>query len=119
MNHYSNACKEVLAGSWWLFCMGFLRAGSLQHSIIWTKIIYYNQFSEWKTYVCTGKLKETTYLERYVALFNGVSRWVQGMVLNCVTPQERACCMEKFQQTAKVSYKLIKIILCMIYFVIS
>ncbi|KAJ7372876.1 RAS guanyl releasing protein 1 (calcium and DAG-regulated) [Desmophyllum pertusum] len=58
-------------------------------------------FSEWKTYVCTGKLKETTYLERYVALFNGVSRWVQGMVLNCVTPQERACCMEKFQQTAK------------------
>ncbi|XP_078344656.1 ras guanyl-releasing protein 3-like isoform X2 [Oculina patagonica] len=58
-------------------------------------------FSEWKTYVCTGKLKETAYLERYVALFNGVSRWVQGMVLNCVSPQERASCMEKFQQTAK------------------
>lgn len=44
----------------------------------------------------------TTYLERYVALFNGVSRWVQAMVLNCVTPQERAICMEKFQQTARV-----------------
>lgn len=58
-------------------------------------------FSEWKTYVCTGKLMNTTYLERYVALFNGVSRWVQAMVLNCVTPQERAICMEKFQQTAR------------------
>ncbi|PFX18118.1 Ras guanyl-releasing protein 3 [Stylophora pistillata] len=58
-------------------------------------------FSEWKTYVCTGKLTNTSYLERYVALFNGVSRWVQAMVLNCVTPQERATCMEKFQQTAK------------------
>ena len=49
---------------------------------------------------------KTTYLERYVALFNGVSRWVQAMVLNCVTPQERAYCMEKFQQTAKVKCKL-------------
>lgn len=58
-------------------------------------------FSEWKTYVLTGKLKDTTYLDRYVALFNGVSRWVQGMVLNCVSPQERAACFEKFQQTAK------------------
>lgn len=58
-------------------------------------------FSEWKTYVCTGKLTNTSYLERYVALFNGVSRWVQAMVLNCVTPQDRATCMEKFQQTAK------------------
>lgn len=58
-------------------------------------------FSEWKTYVCTGKLGETTYLERYVALFNGLSRWVQAMVLNCVTPQERASCIEKFQQAAK------------------
>ena len=45
-----------------------------------------------------------TYLERYVALFNGVSRWVQAMVLNCVTPQERAICMEKFQQTARVRH---------------
>ncbi|KAK2560509.1 RAS guanyl-releasing protein 1 [Acropora cervicornis] len=58
-------------------------------------------FSELWTYVSTGKLKETTYLERYVALFNGVSRWLQGMVLNCVTPEERASCIEKFQQTAK------------------
>lgn len=58
-------------------------------------------FSDWKTYVSTGKLKDTTYLERYVALFNGVSRWVQAMVLNCVTPQERASCIEKFQQTAR------------------
>lgn len=58
-------------------------------------------FSEWRTYVATGKLKDATYLERYVTLFNGVSRWVQGMVLNCVTPEERASCMEKFQQTAK------------------
>ena len=66
-------------------------------------LIFHIQFSEWKTYVLTGKLKDTTYLDRYVALFNGVSRWVQGMVLNCVSPQERATCFEKFQQTAKVS----------------
>ncbi|XP_020613010.1 RAS guanyl-releasing protein 1-like [Orbicella faveolata] len=64
-------------------------------------MVFYVLFSEWKTYVCTGKLGETTYLERYVALFNGLSRWVQAMVLNCVTPQERASCIEKFQQTAK------------------
>lgn len=29
------------------------------------------------------------------------------MVLNCVTPQERASCIEKFQQTAKVSYNFL------------
>ena len=62
--------------------------------------------------MCSGKLKDTTYLERYVALFNGVSRWVQGMVLNFVTPQERADCIIKFQETAKVSLWMLLDLTC-------
>jgi len=49
-----------------------------------------------------SKLEETPYLERYVAMLNGLSKWIQAMILNHTTPEERAKCMEKFQKVAKV-----------------
>lgn len=61
------------------------------------------QFTEWKVYAKTGKLKETPHLDRCVVLFNGLSRWVQAMVLNQTTPDKRAEYMNKFEEVSKVS----------------
>ena len=65
--------------------------------------MFFLQFSEWVVYARTCKLKETPQLERYVSLFNGLSRWAQAMVLNFTTPQERGICVRKFQEVARVS----------------
>ncbi|XP_020893116.1 ras guanyl-releasing protein 3 isoform X2 [Exaiptasia diaphana] len=65
------------------------------------KILRRIPFSEWKSYAVFSKLEQTPYLERYVSMLNGLSKWIQAMVLNHKTPEERAKCMEKFQKVAK------------------
>lgn len=47
-------------------------------------------------------MDECPFLERYVSMLNGLSKWIQAMVLNHRTPEERAQCIEKFQKVAKV-----------------
>jgi len=37
-----------------------------------------------------------------VALFNGLSQWIQCMVLSKTTPQQRAAVIVKFADVAKV-----------------
>ncbi len=60
------------------------------------------QFSDFKNYAVTASLKENEKLERSIALFNGLSQWVQCMVLSKTTPQQRADVIIKFVNVAKV-----------------
>jgi RAS guanyl-releasing protein 3 len=50
----------------------------------------------------TASLKDNIKLERSIALFNGLSQWVQCMVLSKTTPQQRAGVIIKFTNVAKV-----------------
>lgn len=47
-------------------------------------------------------MKNVQNLERYVSLFNGLSRWIEAMVLNGETPEIRAHIIEKFLNVAQV-----------------
>ena len=58
--------------------------------------------SEWKTYARKTKLSSVPNLERYVVRFNGLSRWIEAMVLNGDTPETRAHVMGKFLNVAQV-----------------
>lgn len=49
-----------------------------------------------------GHLVENPTLERSIALFNGVSQWVQLMVLSKLTPLTRAEVITKFIHVAQV-----------------
>ena len=51
----------------------------------------------------TASLKDNPKLERSIALFNGLSQWIQCMVLSKTTPQQRADVIVKFCNVAKVS----------------
>ncbi|XP_060684901.1 RAS guanyl-releasing protein 1-like isoform X1 [Hemiscyllium ocellatum] len=62
-------------------------------------------FSDYQNYVLTGCVKDNPTMERSVALCNGISQWVQLMVLSRPTPQLRAevftkfiCVAQKLQQ---------------------
>ncbi|XP_076463692.1 ras guanyl-releasing protein 3-like isoform X1 [Babylonia areolata] len=53
-------------------------------------------FVDFKNYAMTASLKDQPKLERSIALFNGLSQWVQCMVLCKTTPQQRADVITKF-----------------------
>ena len=59
--------------------------------------------SEWKTYARKTKLSYVPNLEKYVVRFNGLSRWIEAMVLNGETPDIRAHIIEKFLSVAEVN----------------
>ena len=61
------------------------------------------QFNDFKMYAVHGALVDNPRLERSVALFNGLSQWVQCMVLSKTTPTQRAQIIVKFINVAKVS----------------
>jgi len=65
-------------------------------------IVEYLQFQDFKCYATTASLKDNAKLERSVALFNGLSQWIQCMVLSKTTPQQRAGVIVKFADVAKV-----------------
>ena len=50
----------------------------------------------------TASLKDNPKLERSIALFNGLSQWIQCMVLSKTTPQQRADVIVKFCNVARV-----------------
>ncbi|KAI8788025.1 ras guanyl-releasing protein 3 isoform X1 [Biomphalaria glabrata] len=58
-------------------------------------------FSDYKNYALTASLKDQPKLERSIALFNGLSQWVQCMVLSKTTPQQRADVICKFIDVSK------------------
>ncbi|XP_060585594.1 ras guanyl-releasing protein 3-like isoform X2 [Ruditapes philippinarum] len=58
-------------------------------------------FTDFKNYAMTASLKDNPKLERSIALFNGLSQWIQCMVLSKTTPQQRADVIVKFCNVAK------------------
>ncbi|XP_022520657.2 RAS guanyl-releasing protein 4 isoform X2 [Astyanax mexicanus] len=60
-------------------------------------------FLDYRSYVVHGSVRNNPALERSVMLCNGVSQWVQLMILNRHTPQQRA---EVFTKYIHVAQKL-------------
>nr|XP_034964133.1 ras guanyl-releasing protein 3 isoform X2 [Zootoca vivipara] len=58
-------------------------------------------FTDYQSYVIHGCLDNNPTLERSIALFNGISKWVQLMVLSKPTPQQRAEVITKFINVAQ------------------
>ncbi|XP_031807120.1 ras guanyl-releasing protein 3 isoform X2 [Sarcophilus harrisii] len=58
-------------------------------------------FTDYQSYVIHGCLENNPTLERSIALFNGISKWVQLMVLSKPTPQQRAEVITKFINVAQ------------------
>ncbi|XP_060100359.1 ras guanyl-releasing protein 3 isoform X2 [Heteronotia binoei] len=58
-------------------------------------------FTDYQSYVIHGYLENNPTLERSIALFNGISKWVQLMVLSKPTPQQRAEVITKFINVAQ------------------
>uniref|UniRef100_A0ABM5FSE8 Ras guanyl-releasing protein 3 isoform X2 n=1 Tax=Pogona vitticeps TaxID=103695 RepID=A0ABM5FSE8_9SAUR len=58
-------------------------------------------FTDYQSYVIHGCLENNPTLERSIALFNGVSKWVQLMILSKPTPQQRAEVITKFINVAQ------------------
>uniref|UniRef100_A0A8C4F8Q3 RAS guanyl releasing protein 3 (calcium and DAG-regulated) n=1 Tax=Dicentrarchus labrax TaxID=13489 RepID=A0A8C4F8Q3_DICLA len=58
-------------------------------------------FTDYQSYVMHSCLVDNPTLERSIALFNGVSQWVQLMVLSKLTPQTRAEVITKYIHVAQ------------------
>lgn len=74
---------------------------------LWTHSIavyFVSQLTDFKNYATATSLKETPKLERSIALFNGLSQWIQCMVLSKTTAQQRASVIVKFVEVAKVGH---------------
>ncbi|KAJ6667341.1 hypothetical protein lerEdw1_017319 [Lerista edwardsae] len=63
-------------------------------------------FPDYQNYVMNGCVKENPTMERSIALCNGISQWVQLMVLNRPTPQLRAEVFIKFIHVAQKLHQL-------------
>ncbi|XP_074643374.1 ras guanyl-releasing protein 3-like [Tubulanus polymorphus] len=63
-------------------------------------------FADFHNYAIQASLKDNPKLARSISLFNGLSQWVQCMVLSKTTPQERANVMVKFVNVAKRLHQL-------------
>lgn len=64
-------------------------------------------FTDYQSYVIHGSLVDNPTLERSIALFNGISQWVQLMVLSKLTPQTRAEVITKYIHVAQVKQRLL------------
>lgn len=61
------------------------------------------QFLDYRSYVVQGSVRENPALERSVMMCNGVSQWVQLMILSRHTAQQRAQVFTKFIHVAQVN----------------
>uniref|UniRef100_A0A8C3FNJ9 RAS guanyl releasing protein 4 n=1 Tax=Chrysemys picta bellii TaxID=8478 RepID=A0A8C3FNJ9_CHRPI len=59
-------------------------------------------YMDYRSYVLHGSVRENLALERSVALCNSISQWVQVMILNRPTPQQRAEVFTKFIRVTQV-----------------
>ncbi|KAJ9576133.1 hypothetical protein L9F63_007020, partial [Diploptera punctata] len=71
----------------------------LEHKIELLRIC--KTFQSFRGYNLNLKLQYTPRLERSVMMFNGLTQWIQCMVLSRTTPQQRADVIEKFIEIAK------------------
>ncbi len=67
------------------------------------KIFRRLNFADLKSYALSGQLKDNLKLERSIGLFNGLSLWIQCMILSRHTPKQRAEVITKFVEVSKVS----------------
>lgn len=65
------------------------------------------QFLDYRSYVVQGSVRENPALERSVMMCNGVSQWVQLMILSRHTAQQRAQVFTKFIHVAQVNNDLV------------
>ncbi|XP_077320879.1 RAS guanyl-releasing protein 1 isoform X2 [Lithobates pipiens] len=63
-------------------------------------------FSDYQNYIVNGCVKDNPTMERSIALCNGISQWVQLMVLSRPTPQLRAEVLTKFIHVAQKLHQL-------------
>lgn len=73
---------------------------SVQHYFV-VKTFWWTSFTDYQSYVIHGCLENNPILERSIALFNVVSKWVQLIVLSKSTPQQRADVITKFINIAQ------------------
>ena len=59
-------------------------------------------FTDYKAYAIKNTLQDNPRLERSIQFFNGLSTWIQCMVLSKMTPRQRAEIIHKFLDVAKV-----------------
>ncbi|CAM4909434.1 unnamed protein product [Rotaria socialis] len=65
------------------------------------KILRRINFTDYKTYAIKNTLQDNPRLERSIQFFNGLSTWIQCMVLSKMTPKQRAEIIHKFLEVAK------------------
>ncbi|UJR20891.1 hypothetical protein I4U23_024000 [Adineta vaga] len=65
------------------------------------KILRRITFTDYKTYAIKNTLQGNPRLERSIQFFNGLSTWIQCMVLSKMTPKQRAEIIHKFLEVAK------------------
>lgn len=65
----------------------------------------FGQFPDYRSYVVRGSVRDNPALERSVMMCNGVSQWVQLMILTRHTAQQRAQVFTKFIHVAQVGHK--------------
>ncbi|CAF2828110.1 unnamed protein product [Rotaria sp. Silwood2] len=65
------------------------------------KILRRITFTDYKTYAIKNTLQDNPRLERSIQFFNGLSTWIQCMVLSKMTPKQRAEIIHKFLEVAK------------------
>ncbi|KAM5129514.1 RAS guanyl-releasing protein 1 [Mantella aurantiaca] len=63
-------------------------------------------FCDYQNYIVNGCVKDNPTMERSIALCNGISQWVQLMVLSRPTPQLRAEVLTKFIHVAQKLHQL-------------
>jgi RAS guanyl-releasing protein 3 len=68
------------------------------------KILRRITFTDYKTYAIKNTLQDNPRLERSIQFFNGLSTWIQCMVLSKMTPKQRAEIIHKFLDVAKVNF---------------
>lgn len=61
------------------------------------------QFADYQNYIRNSCMKDIPVMERSIALCNGISQWVQLMVLSRPTAQLRAEVFTKFIHVAQVA----------------
>ncbi|CAF1676522.1 unnamed protein product, partial [Adineta ricciae] len=65
------------------------------------KILRRITFTDYKIYAIKNTLQGNPRLERSIQFFNGLSTWIQCMVLSKMTPKQRAEIIHKFLEVAK------------------
>lgn len=70
----------------------------------WPPYYLIRQFLDYRSYVEQGSVRDNPALERSVMMCNGVSQWVQLMILSRHTAQQRAQVFTKFIHVAQVNW---------------